>query len=364
MEEALLVPLNSPEIEDGAPARASDVLDDDDKDANVVCEDEGHSAAIKMDKATIAQKTENDEMHTNNREQEADEAVMREFNPSLEEEVLCPETLGEAEISDENELESVWFWCKGSAKGVVRRMEAGTDSEKLEGNVMYGDKVCIDKWLEVDGKMRAHICAPPHYIGWVSKRFLSCTDRSCGNCANCGSLDTAPFIDASMIGKPPVDRIKTGADVIKLLGELFDNYDKDGSGEIDQLEFSSLLKDYYLTEKVARSKAKIDKETITVLSKFDFDGDGTLDFAEYIRIFTSGHFKFKIPPEVMEEVKLLAPSLILERPIQAIFERDDCNLDREKIKEKSKEVKDFMLRVMKGDIGMRLEYWKNKVISH
>lgn len=71
--------------------------------------------------------------------------------------------------------------------GVLYR-EAPTADAAVLGQLEVGILYRVDNVIEVDNKMRSHICEPEQ--GWVLTMSLRCKSRYCGLCTGC--LETGP----------------------------------------------------------------------------------------------------------------------------------------------------------------------------
>ena len=131
-------------------------------------------------------------------------------------------------------------------------------------------------------------------------------------------------------------RITDADGCLALLKELFIEADVDRSGYIDAHELSLMLKQYYRQEGLARNLTKIRKEVDAAMAKYDGDGNGQLDFGEFIGLYTSGLFKLGVPYEILQEVKRIGaeydvaadPDMPTEVPSDSQVEPDEEVDDR------------------------------------
>jgi len=83
--------------------------------------------------------------------------------------------------------------------------------------------------------------------------------------------------------------------VISFLRMMFSGADVDGSGSLSAGELSSLVRNYYKEERVARSLVKVEGEVARAMEVFDTDKSGDLSFDEFIMMVAkSEEFKFKL----------------------------------------------------------------------
>jgi len=83
--------------------------------------------------------------------------------------------------------------------------------------------------------------------------------------------------------------------VISFLRMMFSGADVDGSGSLNAGELSSLVRNYYKEERVARSLVKVEGEVARAMEVFDTDKSGDLSFDEFIMMVAkSEEFKFKL----------------------------------------------------------------------
>ena len=83
--------------------------------------------------------------------------------------------------------------------------------------------------------------------------------------------------------------------VISFLRMMFSGADVDGSGSLSAGELSSLVRNYYKEERVARSLVKVEGEVARAMEVFDTDNSGDLSFDEFIMMVAkSEEFKFKL----------------------------------------------------------------------
>lgn len=97
---------------------------------------------------------------------------------------------------------------------------------------------------------------------------------------------------------------------------LFNDTDLDKSGFVDSTELAVMLKKYYKMEGTSRGLGKVQQEVDAAMTSFDNDGNGKLDFAEFIELFCSGMFKFRLDEQMMASIKEQAEQAICLKKIQ------------------------------------------------
>ena len=115
------------------------------------------------------------------------------------------------------------------------------------------------------------------------------------------------------------------AETLRICEELFDKYDADESGFIDSEELTLMIKNYHAVEGVGRSIKKVREEVRLAMREFDHDNTGHLDFGEFIAMFTSGKFKFRIRPEQLAELASHAEDAVLERAASQVLKHTVAN---------------------------------------
>jgi len=92
-------------------------------------------------------------------------------------------------------------------------------------------------------------------------------------------------------------------EVLDSLERLFKEADADGSGKLDPQELSETLYEYYKANGQSRPKSKVLTEVSEAMKVYDIDGNGSLEFDEFLRMsMGSDKFKFNIPSEVKVRV--------------------------------------------------------------
>jgi len=75
------------------------------------------------------------------------------------------------------------------------------------------------------------------------------------------------------------------SDKRKALEEVFDQFDKDKSGQIDRSELKGALREYYNYIKEAADDAKLDAEVAEIIKMCDQSADGKIDKKEWFKFF-------------------------------------------------------------------------------
>jgi len=94
------------------------------------------------------------------------------------------------------------------------------------------------------------------------------------------------------------------------LREIFDSYDKDGSGDLDVNEMTLVLKDYAKGEGTARSRKAVERELNSCMAEYDIDGGGTLSWPEFTKMVLENsstfklHFSDDVKANLMERISL------------------------------------------------------------
>lgn len=98
--------------------------------------------------------------------------------------------------------------------------------------------------------------------------------------------------------------------VCRLLTQLFEDADVDGSRSLDKEELAEVLRAYYKTEGVLRKLETVQKEVDNAMTMYDKDNSGRLELKEFVSMFAgmaiSGEFRSTIPRSVLQEVAGMA----------------------------------------------------------
>lgn len=71
----------------------------------------------------------------------------------------------------------------------------------------------------------------------------------------------------------------------KTLREIFQTFDKDGSGKIDLKELTDVMKAYYEAVKEPADDKKCKETAELIMKEIDSGGDGTISVDEFIKAF-------------------------------------------------------------------------------
>lgn len=71
----------------------------------------------------------------------------------------------------------------------------------------------------------------------------------------------------------------------KALEEVFNMFDKDGSGSIDKNELKNALREYYNYIKETADESKLDAEASEIMKVCDESADGKISKAEWFKFF-------------------------------------------------------------------------------
>jgi Ca2+-binding EF-hand superfamily protein len=71
----------------------------------------------------------------------------------------------------------------------------------------------------------------------------------------------------------------------KALDDVFNMFDKDGSGKIDASELKAAVKEYYQVQKETVDEGQIDADVGAILQVCDTTKDGKIDKAEWFKFF-------------------------------------------------------------------------------
>jgi len=101
------------------------------------------------------------------------------------------------------------------------------------------------------------------------------------------------------------------------LGDLFAAADTSGDGELDHSELASLLQRYHKeVEKVARPLKRIHAEVEAAMGDFDTDGQGSLDFWEFVRMVCDPAHREDFRLQVGREALVAMQSMCLKGQAQ------------------------------------------------
>jgi Ca2+-binding EF-hand superfamily protein len=71
----------------------------------------------------------------------------------------------------------------------------------------------------------------------------------------------------------------------KMLEEVFDSYDADKSGKIDQKELKAAVKDYYKAQNLTVDEGQLEADAAGIIAACDTSNDGKIDKAEWFKFF-------------------------------------------------------------------------------
>lgn len=136
-----------------------------------------------------------------------------------------------------------------------------------------------------------------------------------------------------------IDNVLEAEPALAILRNLFTQADTDGSGYLDKAELAVVVRNFYKEEKMSRNIKVVTAEVDDAMSRFDANGDGVLQFEEFVDMLClSESFKFKIPLETKLRVKVLLASEMEEaRQAKVMEERelvwqDATRLERVKVR--------------------------------
>jgi len=91
---------------------------------------------------------------------------------------------------------------------------------------------------------------------------------------------------------------------LAFLRNFFAAADADGSGALDRRELSEVVQQFYRLEKTSRPKKPVQEEVDKALVSFDINGDGRLQFEEFVDMFAhSKAFRFSTSKKLRAEIK-------------------------------------------------------------
>jgi len=71
----------------------------------------------------------------------------------------------------------------------------------------------------------------------------------------------------------------------KALEDVFNMFDKDGSGKIDATELKAAVKEYYQVQNETVDEGQIDTDVGAILGACDTSHDGKIDKSEWFKFF-------------------------------------------------------------------------------
>jgi len=106
---------------------------------------------------------------------------------------------------------------------------------------------------------------------------------------------------------------------VKRLRDLFVESDVDQNGVLDPEELAKIIRTFYRDNQKSRSMKQVKAEVDASLEKFDKDGNGVLDFAEFMELVVADDtcFKFHMAPEEMDQVRQISHQVFRRRDHQA-----------------------------------------------
>lgn len=71
----------------------------------------------------------------------------------------------------------------------------------------------------------------------------------------------------------------------KAMRDIFDQFDNDKSGTIDQKELKTVLKAYFEAVGEANDDERVEQAATDIMAKLDISGDGQISFDEFVTAF-------------------------------------------------------------------------------
>jgi len=91
------------------------------------------------------------------------------------------------------------------------------------------------------------------------------------------------------------------ASFLRYARELFDDSDSDGSYDVDQGELIELMLNVF-PSKGKMSRDELSSEVANSIAKFDLDGNGTLNFTEFMKMLCIEPWRQLLPPEIEADI--------------------------------------------------------------
>jgi len=139
---------------------------------------------------------------------------------------------------------------------------------------------------------------------------------------------------------------------LERLRNFFVDADTDGSGSLDKEELVHVLRKFYAAEKLSRNTAAVRREVEEALKRFDYNGDGTLQFEEFVdMVCLSDAFKFQMTNDVKLAVRVKVQQVQAEQMRANVLQEqgqimdDEARLERIKVRQLQTLVDDLMAKL-------------------
>lgn len=150
----------------------------------------------------------------------------------------------------------------------------------------------------------------------------------CDACMSKAKTHVSHTTEACTEAAGEVFTARNAAVALESLRAFFKSADEDENGALDKTELVQVVNLFYLQENVCRPLKLVQKEVDAAMQRFDANGDGVLQFPEFVdMVVLSDNFRFQMPLSVRLEMRAL------QQREQLLAVRNDIMEERESMLE-------------------------------